>query len=247
MFKFEPSKALAENEVLSKTESLKSIMKKRLRVPFYQRPYSWAKKEWEDVMIDIRNICNGETPFVLLGTIVTLPKDGGYILIDGQQRITTMFIVYAAIKKIILNKIDLPSSVSFSNKWLNGDKNDSFGDYKQNLKLHDEHNDFFQNYILEDLSEGFKVEKDKKVITDDVKKHLYEAYMFFYEELSTFLDEQSQTGEVSKEEILQFIKILDDYMIFINIVSKDEEYANTAFENLNYRGKKLTPLELLEN
>jgi uncharacterized protein with ParB-like and HNH nuclease domain len=76
-------------------------------VPLYQRTYSWDNKEWkllwEDLM-DLYNHSNSHNHF--LGSIVTMPTKSvpegvtKYLLIDGQQRLTTLFILLALIRDV---------------------------------------------------------------------------------------------------------------------------------------------------
>ena len=73
---------------------------KQYIVPLFQRPYSWTKKEWEILLADLQEIASVEEPRAyFLGSIVTMPTvsvpEGvaKYLLIDGQQRLTTLLII----------------------------------------------------------------------------------------------------------------------------------------------------------
>ena len=88
-------------------EKLQKIIEGTIQyvVPLFQRAYSWTKSEWQALWDDIITLCEQENPRVhFMGSIVTMPAEsapGGcpkYILIDGQQRITTIFILLAALR-----------------------------------------------------------------------------------------------------------------------------------------------------
>ncbi len=62
-------------------------------IPIYQRNYSWEIKEIYTLLDDI--ILKDENNVYYLGTIVSYKKDDGiYEVIDGQQRLTTLYLIY---------------------------------------------------------------------------------------------------------------------------------------------------------
>jgi len=78
---------------------------KQYVVPLFQRSYSWSKKEWEILWDDIIELCaTGDNRSHFIGSIVTMPTisvpEGvaKYLLIDGQQRLTTIFILLALLR-----------------------------------------------------------------------------------------------------------------------------------------------------
>ena len=83
-------------------------------VPFFQRQYSWTKKEWHNLYTDIVSLFDGgDDAKHFLGPLVCtpfhhVPGDGPrYQLIDGQQRLTTLTLALAALRDVArLNDID---------------------------------------------------------------------------------------------------------------------------------------------
>lgn len=78
---------------------------KQYVVPLFQRSYSWDKKEWDMLWDDVIELCqNEELKNHFIGSIVTMPTvsvpEGvsKYLLIDGQQRLTTIFILLALLR-----------------------------------------------------------------------------------------------------------------------------------------------------
>ena len=69
----------------------------RIKVPKYQRPYSWGKSNWNDLWNDICNIIElGDSTPWFFGSVY-LVKNGDSKeaeLLDGQQRITTLVILF---------------------------------------------------------------------------------------------------------------------------------------------------------
>ena len=78
---------------------------KQYVIPLFQRTYSWTPKEWEVLWKDLVELCEMENPRThFIGSIVNMPTvsvpEGvaKYLLIDGQQRLTTIFILLALLR-----------------------------------------------------------------------------------------------------------------------------------------------------
>ena len=77
---------------------------KQYVVPLFQRSYSWNKKEWLTLWEDLKELYDSENPRQhFMGSIVTIPAKSvpegvaKFLLIDGQQRITTVYLILMAI------------------------------------------------------------------------------------------------------------------------------------------------------
>lgn len=78
---------------------------KQYVIPLFQRSYSWTSKEWEILWKDLLELCDAENPRThFIGSIVNMPTvsvpEGvaKYLLIDGQQRLTTIFILLTLLR-----------------------------------------------------------------------------------------------------------------------------------------------------
>lgn len=87
--------------------------KKAFKIPIYQRNYSWGKDQCEKLFEDIKIIINNKFNIEhFMGTIVSYEdKDSNmnskkYIIIDGQQRITTIVLLLKAIYEVIEDEYD---------------------------------------------------------------------------------------------------------------------------------------------
>ena len=73
---------------------------RRFYIPMYQRNYSWEEKQCALLFEDILKLYNKEYNEHFIGTIVWKPEDSNSSvlgIIDGQQRLTTMFILIKSI------------------------------------------------------------------------------------------------------------------------------------------------------
>ena len=80
---------------------------KQYLVPLFQRAYSWDVKEWKLFWSDLIDLCEVADPRPhFIGSIVTMPTASvpegvsKYLLIDGQQRLTTIFILLALLRDL---------------------------------------------------------------------------------------------------------------------------------------------------
>ena len=74
-------------------------------IPVYQRNYDWKKEQCKQLYYDLVNMIKYKYKSHFFGTIVSIYNDSGrnreYLIIDGQQRITTISILLLAIVNII--------------------------------------------------------------------------------------------------------------------------------------------------
>ncbi|MGQ2091223.1 DUF262 domain-containing protein [Ornithobacterium rhinotracheale] len=72
-------------------------------IPIYQRNYAWTEKEIIQLMHDLNDVFEknekeNEKKY-FLGTLVVSEKEEYYEVIDGQQRLTTLFVLLAVLSK----------------------------------------------------------------------------------------------------------------------------------------------------
>ena len=75
-------------------------------VPFFQRPYVWNEKNWEDLLKSINDEANGKMPFIGSFIFQYTQDEKTFLVIDGQQRITTLSILIKAFIDKMGDKLD---------------------------------------------------------------------------------------------------------------------------------------------
>lgn len=90
---------------MSKTDDLKfsveKIFESKYLIPIYQRNYAWGKEEIVTLLDDVSSN-DGE---YFIGSLVTREKDGIFEVIDGQQRLTTLFLILRYLKHDIKGEL----------------------------------------------------------------------------------------------------------------------------------------------
>lgn len=249
-----------------------------LNIPIYQRPYVWDKQQLNDILEDLNTLKldDGQDSHFLGLFVYTKHDETSTInLIDGQQRITTIFILINVIIDF-LNKISIQNpSLAIKHKLpqevmkLSGlvyREQDSI--YKRKLKSLNEENyeDLFLCELVRPVEED-TVPNYEEYKNDPVRfryneltkikatkrihhrtftfKRSLKAHLFFREE---FLNKESNS---TSEEFIQFLKglskKLQDRVRIIDFKAGSDAEAFRLFEVLNDRGISVSPVDLLKN
>lgn len=134
-------------------------------VPSYQRGYRWGKGEVTRLLEDIYT--NGNKTYCLQPVVVR--KDGDrYELIDGQQRLTTLFILLQYIKREYKPKISLKYELIYETR-------ENSAEYLNNIDetLADSNVDFYHIFhAYKAIGEWFNAQPDSVVAADDIYGYL---------------------------------------------------------------------------
>ena len=82
-------------------------LKSNFRIPLYQRPYAWGEDEVLQLIVDLKQFQerNQKNKGYFLGNIVVYKEGGVYDVIDGQQRLTTLYLLLKYLEKKGFNLI----------------------------------------------------------------------------------------------------------------------------------------------
>lgn len=227
------------------TSSLSGLLTNGItyEVPTFQRDYSWGLDNWIDLWEDIKVMKSTDKEHYMGAVVVQKKGDKKFLIIDGQQRFTTLSILALAIIKNIQDLIEKNEEPDENKERINELRRSFLGQrdpgslmYSSKLKLN-ENNDFFYQSKLLQLEPPIS-----ERILSDSDKLLWKTLNYFYAEVKNYFEQP--TGE----QLANFLsKIIGDKMMFIRIEVEDELSAYTLFETLNYRGVDLTVTDLLKN
>ena len=220
------------------SELLKWITEaKRIEVPFFQRPYVWNDSDFE-ALIDSFNDAVGNTmPF--FGSVIMKKigsdDDLSYLVIDGQQRITTFNILIRVLLDINDNKdIKLAPAVTqaLRNAIYDIDVDDEGGEVFD-LRLIPSNSD------KESFEKVMDAECNRPIALDTLTNSPIEnAYSYFYRHFTT-----EGVDAVKKFSMKLFNH--NKSMIFIILDDKDDEQR--IFDSVNSLGKALTNSDIIKN
>lgn len=112
-------------------------------IPNYQRGYKWAVKEPKqsqtavEVLMDNLIAANREQQYFLQGVTVS-EEDDKIVLIDGQQRTTTLYLLLWRLSKELIQDVKLDYDIrEESKKFIHGLKNDDYNNFDKDNQNQD--------------------------------------------------------------------------------------------------------------
>ena len=200
---------------------------KRFIIPVYQRNYDWrienCKQLFDDLIIVIRKQRNSH----FFGSIVSVHNDGSYnefLVIDGQQRLTTISLLLLAMYNLMKANVVVPVQGNLADK-------------------------IYKTYLIDEWQEDETriklkpVKNDKKAFDSLFKessKYIQESnltvnYNYFYSRI--------QKEEITIDELYTAITRLE----IINITLNQDDNPQLIFESLNSTGVALSEGDKIRN
>ncbi len=205
---------------------------KQFIIPIYQRTYSWMKKECSQLWNDLIRVAgNKETPAHFIGSIVYI-ESGIYqaagvpqlLVIDGQQRLTTISLLLYALGEAIEKsgqKTDITRR-KINNRFLFNSDED--GELRYKLILTRQDKDTFIHLI------------DKPTSLDSGSQRIIENYRFF----------QKKIRESNLSPIELYMGLAKFVIVDVSL-DRDHDNPQLIFESLNSTGLDLSQADLIRN
>ena len=198
---------------------------KNFVIPIYQRNYDWKKENCKQLFDDLENLLKKNLDTHFFGSIVCKPEDmEQIIIIDGQQRITTISLLLLAIYNFIKdNKIEVDGALD--EKILNEYLINKYSPKEKKIKLKPIKKDQQAFEIL------FNNNKSEFVL----ESNLTQNYEYLYKRVSE--------SKYSVDEIYSAIKRL--MVVVIQLHTTDN--PQLIFESMNSTGLDLTEADKIRN
>lgn len=199
------------------------------RIPVYQRNYDWSESNCNRLLDDIYGIMqSGDKHF--LGTIVFMAaKSGGfalqeYIIIDGQQRLTTLMLILKALS-VVTESVGDDCYHEIEEQYLHNKYCDE--EFKVKLKpIKSDNNQFL--LLLED-----------KIDEMDEDTHIYHNFMLCKERFERWAEKC-----INPSQVLDALTKLEIVEI---VLTKGEDDPQVIFESINSTGLELSNADLIRN
>ncbi len=218
----------------------------QIRIPDYQRGYSWENKEVQEFFTDVSYFSDIEilkrpdSPY-FLGPIVLMRGDYSdvyYYAVDGQQRIST-FIMLLCVIRDLSSSLCGDAGVKFGNKvhtqyinsiGLNGGS-------RMSLKLGDLDHRFYEQFVLKQDRKSHLVPRNKSNGLIKKARNLIE----------NLLREKISTQPEPLTYMENLYNNITHKVIMVAIEVKGERDAMNVFERINVRGKPLSESDLIRH
>lgn len=223
--------------------NLEDLFKDFYCVPDFQREYVWGTEEVEKLLQDVQDEFYDEynrlTPDreYFIGSIVACKDTHGiYQLIDGQQRMTTIFLVVCAIRDQLEELRETPpESLRKIIRDVTADPvtGDDVSKYRLVLQYEDSHD------ILERIADPGEPSPNGQNATASMRQ-IMEAYQSIRQFLRVNFDSDATELKKFRVAFLQRVKL-------IRILTPNLAHALKVFETINDRGVGLNAMDLLKN
>lgn len=206
---------------------------KQLVIPVYQRNYSWiADEQVKRLLDDMMSVIEGKAKNHFTGIFMSVEvpimhRFSQVQLVDGQQRLTTLFLILWALKEVYAND---PSIKNVDDLLYNSDMVQRNYGEKYRLKLKPLIGD---NDVYQKIAKG---EKKDKFSDDEKESKVYRNYEYIVKYLK-------------QHEMATVDSVLDAFanMDIVNIPLDDEDDPQQIFESINALGLELAPIDLIRN
>ncbi|MGR7840798.1 DUF262 domain-containing protein [Finegoldia sp. P3-F-LR] len=202
--------------------------KKRFIIPIYQRNYDWKIENCKQLFDDLVKVIKNKRKSHFFGSLVSVYEPSGrnteFLVIDGQQRLTTVSLLLLAMYNLIKSGIVIPRD-GFLDKQIYEDfLVDKYQPEETRIKLKPVKND----------------QKAFGKLFYDVNEYIMESnlttnYNYFYERI--------QKQEITIDELFDAICRLE----IINITLNNEDNPQLIFESLNSTGLDLSEGDKIRN
>lgn len=202
--------------------------KKRFIIPVYQRNYDWKTENCKQLYDDLIKVIKNKRRSHFFGSLVSVYEPSGrnteFLVIDGQQRLTTVSLLFLAMYNLIDAAVIVPNDSSLGKQIYEDFLVDKYQPEETRIKLKPVKND----------------QKAFGKLFSSVDEHIRESnlttnYNYFYERI--------QKQEITIDELFDVIYSLE----IINITLNNEDNPQLIFESLNSTGLDLSEGDKIRN
>jgi hypothetical protein len=235
-----------------------------LYVPWFQRNYTWDEDNIDELFQDIfdeyswENIVeSARTRTVLrdyfMGAVMLCGQgDGRRMILDGQQRLTTLTMLLAWVLKKMSQH---PALASLHTQGVNILRNQAEAN-RLELKKDapagsSDCDDTIYGQIMAGLGDNQELACEQDRFTPAgrtlMERQIFQTYLYLGMKLDELIADSQRCNYPPELALQRIYEVMTTKLIFVSIRTDDEDYAIKFFETLNARGEDLTPDDLVKN
>ncbi len=230
---------MTTQRIQSEDISVAGLFQSFYAVPDYQREYVWGTEQVEQLLNDILGEISGmdseQAPEYFIGSIVVCPGRSGLLdLIDGQQRMTTLYVTLCAIRDRLQALGNCRLEVEVLDSQIAAASVNASGEVTRRYRLDLQYED--SGNALISIAEGKPI--------DSAMTRSMQNIANAHQVVTRFLTSEFRDDAVAA---LQFYGYLINKVKLIRIQTEDVAKALKIFETINDRGVGLNSMDLLKN
>lgn len=234
-------------EITFDRKTINTCLQQRFALPTFQREYRWQASHVQELLTDIQDEFGSNyepahsrakvaeySPYFLGTIITTTGPEGARLIIDGQQRLTTITLLLAYIYRHA--KANPEQGIANVEPML---RRQVFGDSSFNLEFDPDRKSFFDLILDNPALVGSELDDAVESIDNltDGTKDLYRRFC----EIDDLI-----TDELKNETFARFVDYVIERVYLFEIGVPSEQDGHKVFVTMNDRGLRLAPLDLLK-
>lgn len=207
------------------------------QVPGFQRDYVWGKDEVSQLLEDIDDFRpESQDDRYFIGCIVVYEEDGKYKIIDGQQRLTTLYLILIAMQQFLDGSDSVPPEALIK---IN----------QQLLRVYSQRGNYVKvnTLTLQNNHNRQLVDSIKKGKSDDISIRSRDISKAQKNLLVAFRTIRQWLKEKGVESSAKFYTKLNENVNLVQIIATNYEHARTIFSTINVRGLALDALDIVKD
>ena len=209
------------NQNKAQKATIAEIKDKFFEIPAYQRLYEWESTQIEELLNDMKKACDEGKEQYFIGNITTSKKGDSFVLIDGQQRLTTLWFIgfYLASKKC--------------GEW------DNFIAQDDKLRIAMPIRDNEEKALIE-LANNIADKENlaQSLLGKDIYQNIFNAFKC--------IESWFASGNGKDIDLANFAKYIYESVCFVFVELAQNTDLNRFFVRMNNRGKQLEKHEILK-
>ena len=199
------------------------LTRKQLKVPRYQRPYTWTEREVRELIQDLWRAHKRSATFYFIGQIVLVKNHGKLEVSDGQQRLATLTMMLAYARDRLHGR-----AKQYQTLIMDGNT--------PRLLLREEDQNFYLGFVqepghMQELARHAEIGVDSKDLIANAARTI-----------------ESEMSKIVEDRDLDAFMSYIARACTLNVVDADERgCAQTVFNTLNKRGSPLSGADIIKS
>jgi len=243
---------MAKQQMVSETRGIGQLINERryFLVPAHQRDYAWPLGAVEQYLDDVISAAEEPESDYFLGLIVLVdtedPTSKRYEVLDGQQRLATTTMIYAAIRQWLRDNGLDNEAAKIQNDFIGiseiGEEQD-----EPRIILNVNNQELFQEIVINPCTDKFIEMRLVAEGKHSSNRKLLDAVSYCRKAIIELAESQGTDKKTQAYVLFKLAKYIRDKVQVNCLDVTAPENAYTIFESLNDRGIDLSVLDLLKN
>ena len=218
------------------------------RVPDHQRDFAWTDEEVEQFLNDAIGALQGSAEDYFLGLLVVVEpeQDEVWEILDGQQRLATTIMVYAAIREWLYSAGFESDAIKLQDDFI-GSRELGETEVVPRLTLNINNRTAFRELVVDRHNDDFLNSKHVNAPRYSSERLLIEAARICRSKVATLASQSGQEPTIQAKVLFDLAKYLRDRVKIVVMDVASTANAYVIFETLNDRGMDLSVLDLVKN